>query len=63
MFFQHFDVRHGHAAVGRFAHVVNGQKANLNGGERFHFNAGGPVVSVVMKGWCFVLTLRFLMDE
>jgi len=23
----------------------------------------GPVVSVVMKGWCFVLTLRFLMDE
>jgi len=41
VFFQHLDVRRGHAAVGCFAHVVNGQKANLNGGERFHFNAGG----------------------
>ena len=28
----------GHASVDRFAHVVNRQQGDLNGGERFHFH-------------------------
>ena len=30
----------GHASVDRFAHVVNRQQGDLNGGERFHLDAG-----------------------
>ena len=32
---------HRHATVYGFAHVVNSEQGNLNGGERFHLDAGG----------------------
>jgi len=39
--FKQAHIRHGHAAVSGFAHVVNGQQADLHGGEGFHFNTRG----------------------
>ena len=33
MLLQQPDIGHGHAAVHGFAHVVDGEEANLNGGE------------------------------
>ena len=41
MLFQQADVGHGHASVNRLAHVVNRQQGHLQGGEGFHFYAGG----------------------
>lgn len=41
MLLQHAHTVNGHAALGRFAHVMDGQQRHLHGGEGFHFNAGG----------------------
>ena len=39
MLFQHAHIRHDHAPVDGLAHVVDGQQADLHGGQRFHFHA------------------------
>ncbi len=38
MLFQHPHIGHDHAAVGRLAHVVNGEQGNLYGGQCLHFH-------------------------
>ena len=38
LLFQQLHIRDGHAAVGSFAHVINGQQGYLYGGEGFHQN-------------------------
>ena len=40
MLLQQLDVVHRHAAIHRFAHVVNGEQGDLHGGEGFHLHAG-----------------------
>jgi hypothetical protein len=40
VFFQQLDVADDHAAVGGFAHVVNGQQGHLHGREGFHLDTG-----------------------
>lgn len=40
MFFEHANVSHGHATIDRLAHIVNGQQADLNRRQRFHFDTG-----------------------
>src|SRR3990172_10407399 len=37
--FQQPHTLNGHAAIDRFAHVVDGEQRNLYGGQRFHFHA------------------------
>jgi hypothetical protein len=41
MLFQQLHIGDRHAAVHGFAHVVNGQKGDLHGGQGFHLDAGG----------------------
>ena len=41
MFFQQLHVGNRHAPVNGFAHVVDGEQGDLDGGEGFHFDAGG----------------------
>jgi hypothetical protein len=38
--FQHADIRHDHAAIGRLAHIVNRQQADLHRRQRFHLDPG-----------------------
>jgi hypothetical protein len=40
MLFQQLHIGDGHAAVHGFAHVVNGQQGELDGGQGFHFDTG-----------------------
>lgn len=39
-FFEKPDIRDRHSPVDSFEHVVDRQKAGLDGGERFHFHTG-----------------------
>ena len=39
-FFQQAHVVDDHAAINRFAHIVNGQQRDLHTGERLHFDPG-----------------------
>lgn len=41
MLFQHAHVVDGHAAIGRLAHVVDGEQGHLHGGEGLHLHARG----------------------
>ena len=38
LLFQQLHIGNGHAAVGSFAHVINGQQCHLYGGEGFQQN-------------------------
>ena len=38
MLFQQMAIRDGHAAIDRFAHVVNGEQSHLNRRQRFHLD-------------------------
>lgn len=55
-----------HLLIDRFAHVVNGQGSDGNGGQRFHFDAG---LSGDFRGCCnddaiaFNSELHFTMSE
>ena len=45
-FFQQAHVVDDHAAIDRFAHIVNGQQRDLHTGERLHFDPG------LARGFC-----------
>jgi len=40
MLFQHPHIGHHHAAIGRLAHVVDGQQPDLHGRQRLHLDPG-----------------------
>ena len=55
--FHHPHIGHHHPAVGRLAHVVDGQQPHLHGGQRLHFHPGlahgfylGPAMHAVIGG-------------
>ena len=41
MLLEQSHARDHHATVCRFAHIVDGEQGDLDGGQRFHFNTGG----------------------